>query len=359
MRRILLSLPLLSACTFVLPNFADSPDAFEVGDEPAALNASDINGDGTIDLLVVNRGSNDLTVLENDGKGVFTELNTVEVGLEPVSLFVGDLDANGTQDIAVANAGESTVSVLLSNGNGSFQPIRSFTTGADPAAVIIAEVSEDGIPDLITANRTGQISVILGLGGGDFGANTEFEAGVGLSSLLAFEFNVAPLDLMIADKSGDQVLILPNNGLGVFGAPIVMFSRAGSAPRDLVIADFDKNGLLDAASASAGLGEVAVIPALDGASAKNFSAGASPSSLALADFDGDTFLDVAFADETDPDGLFGLIFGDVNFQSPPAQFFGVGEVPGVLVTADFNGDELPDLALTEPGAGKVLISLHN
>jgi len=90
-----------------------------VGAYPHALTAADVNGDGKIDLISANWG-----VVTNTS------------------------DARGPLNYG-------TLTVLTNNGNGIFTNPATFSTGMGPTAVIATDVNGDGKVDLITANMTG------------------------------------------------------------------------------------------------------------------------------------------------------------------------------------------------------------
>src|SRR5262249_35085123 len=57
---------------------------------------------------------------------------TLAVGSSPVAQATGDFNGDGRVDLAVVNQGANTVSVLLGNGNGTFQAKTDFATGTSP-----------------------------------------------------------------------------------------------------------------------------------------------------------------------------------------------------------------------------------
>ena len=73
----------------------------------------DFDGNGTLDLAVANRGSDDVSVLLGFGDGTFAAEQRFAAGNGPRSVAVGDFDGNGTLDLAVANLFSDDVSVLL------------------------------------------------------------------------------------------------------------------------------------------------------------------------------------------------------------------------------------------------------
>ncbi len=88
--------------------------------QPYNLQAGDFDGDGDVDLATVDQTANTVTVLLNDGSGVFTVRCTTEGFDRPEALAAGDFDDDGDTDLAVANAGANQVVVLSNDGRAGF-----------------------------------------------------------------------------------------------------------------------------------------------------------------------------------------------------------------------------------------------
>ncbi|HLJ92706.1 MAG TPA: VCBS repeat-containing protein [Gemmataceae bacterium] len=92
----------------------DAPLAFDAGYGP--------RGDGILDLVVANPGSNTVSVLLGNGDGTFQASRSFAAGLGPNSVAVGDFNGDGHIDLAVANFDQFNsvfaVSILLGNGDG-------------------------------------------------------------------------------------------------------------------------------------------------------------------------------------------------------------------------------------------------
>ena len=144
---------------------------YTAGTAPSAIVAGDFNGDGKIDLAVANQGSNNASVLLENGDGTFAPAVNYGTGLAPSSIAVGDFNQDGKPDLAVANSQGGSVSILLGNGDGTFQTALSFMAGPNPASIAVADFNGDGIADLVVANAgSNTVSVLLGKGDGTFGA---------------------------------------------------------------------------------------------------------------------------------------------------------------------------------------------
>ena len=75
-------------------------------------------------------------MLIGKGNGAFKPAVAFTVGLAPVSLRVADFNLDGKRDIVVANRGSDNISVLIGNGNGTFKPARHFDAGQRPSSVV-------------------------------------------------------------------------------------------------------------------------------------------------------------------------------------------------------------------------------
>jgi hypothetical protein len=72
---------------------------------PVAATVDDANHDGILDLLVLNMGSNDLSVLIGNVDGRYQPAINYPVGLAPVAMTIQDFNGDGNDD--VANSGDA------------------------------------------------------------------------------------------------------------------------------------------------------------------------------------------------------------------------------------------------------------
>ena len=85
------------------------------GASPRAVAIADLDGDLDADLAVAGFASNFVSLFSGDATGAFAPAATpsVVVGSTPIALAATDLNGNGTVDLAVLNQGSGNISTLL------------------------------------------------------------------------------------------------------------------------------------------------------------------------------------------------------------------------------------------------------
>ncbi len=128
----------------------------------SAVTQTDLDDDGTPDLMVTSLFTDSVNVLLQIGPGRYTKPAALDVGFGPVALACDDLDGDGHRDLIAANRTSRSASILLGRGDGSFQPAGHYAVGANPTAMGIEDFDNDGLPDIVTANGgSDDVSVLL------------------------------------------------------------------------------------------------------------------------------------------------------------------------------------------------------
>jgi hypothetical protein len=146
-------------------NFRTPGTLLKVGKRPyQRLRVADVNGDGYADILTTNAEGNNVTVLLSDGKGEFKEPagSPFASGDAPFNFAVGDVNGDGKIDLAVVDSpgsmaegrGKDGLTVMLGNGNGGFTALAGspFATGKIPNRVAIGDVNGDGVNDIAVSS---------------------------------------------------------------------------------------------------------------------------------------------------------------------------------------------------------------
>jgi len=228
---------------------------------PSYVESSDVNGDGKLDLVTANWGSNDVSVFLGNGDGTFQSATNFPVGTGPRSVASGDFNGDGKVDLVAANSEGRDVSLLLGNGNGTFQSATKLSVGIFPSSVVTGDVNEDGKLDLITANygsASKDISLLLGNDNGTFQSATNFPVLSGPLDVATGDFNGdSLLDLVTANYNSANISILLGDGNGSFKSA-TNFSVGGS-PYSLATGDVNGDGKLDLVTANFGNSNVSVL----------------------------------------------------------------------------------------------------
>ncbi len=111
------------------------------------------------------------------------------------------------------------------------EPLQSWVTpGSSDSAygVAVADFNHDGKPDVAFLQVTGgvaYVSVMLGSGNGTFAAPVNvftFPANTSSQGILARDFNGdGKMDIAFTVPQLNEIVVLPGNGNGTFGTPIV------------------------------------------------------------------------------------------------------------------------------------------
>ncbi|HEY6293675.1 MAG TPA: choice-of-anchor D domain-containing protein, partial [Terriglobia bacterium] len=280
---------------------------YATGLGPQDVVVGDFNGDGKLDLAVADAGENSqgqvadtVSILLGNGNGTFQSHVDYATGQVPVRIAIGDFNGDGKLDLAVVNQLASTVSILLGNGNGTFQAHVDYSVGLEPSAVVVGDFNRDDKLDLAVANFSTQtVSVLIGNGNGTFQSAVDYPAFLDPVAVVAADFNGdGKLDLAVPGLVSSSVAVLLGNGDGTFDAPA--FYSTGQYPESVATGDFNGDGILDLAlPTDSSLGTISVLLGKgDGSfqSAANFPSGLLPVAITTADFNNDGKLDVATAD---------------------------------------------------------------
>jgi hypothetical protein len=275
---------------------------------------ADFNGDGKPDLAVINGcGTNgwncgsldgNVTIFLGKGDGTFTIGNSYTLGIFPDQGVTADFNGDGKLDLAIVNSNDDTVSILLGNGDGTFAAPVPYPCVASPAGIVAGDFNRDGKVDLAITNTpypTGPnaLNILLGNGDGTFQAPLGSEPGENfMTAAVADLDHDGNLDLVIPAVSDNEVKIFLGRGDGTFQPPISYGSN--TYPSQVVITDYNGDGNLDLVVASDNSSSIGILLGNGGLAFQipvSLPTDFRPIVLALGDFNSDGRIDIATANE--------------------------------------------------------------
>jgi hypothetical protein len=327
-----------------------------VGLCPTLPAASDMDGDGDLDLLTANHGAGDLSIVRNQGQGSFFAPRSLIGKGGSRALAAADLDGDGRVDVAAADAdsrGEGGFSIFWNEEGSGLSagerfPLDRERTG--PRAIETGDLNGDGLIDAVTQTRA-----FLNLGSRSFETLLPpCHEGCAFSSrglALADSSGDGLPDIIGLNSSRDALKFLENQGDATF-------QGSGSYPAgeeiiNFAAADFDHDGHLDLA---VGFGLKLVI--LRGLGESRFAEPEehdlldAPLQVEAIDLDQDSHLDIVLVTYLSLSILWNS--GDGTFSAPVN--FHETDNPKAFTVLDHDQDGTLDVAAT--AESEVLIFLN-
>lgn len=291
------------------------------GTQPYAVAAGDIDNNGTIDLVTANNASNNISLRLGAGDGTFTTPTTdkFNAGAGPYDIALGDIDGDGKLDVVVANDGSNNVSLLV-NTFPTFKTAVSTATGNRPQGLVLADFNKDQKPDFATADSNGSsITVRLNNGAGGFGALGSTITNVSTPNyLVAADLDGnGNLDIATPNGGAATLRVSPGNGDGSFAAGSTTALPAANGNRWVTKGDFNLDGIVDLAVTNSGNNTLSILVGKgDGTftvqAPITFAANVTPMHLSAGDLNSDGLVDLVLADPGTGTGVVQIVLNKCN-----------------------------------------------
>jgi len=337
------------------------PDTMAVGTSPQAITTADLDGDGTLDLIVSNFDSHDVSVLLNNADGTFAPQQQYPAADALFGIETADLDGDGDEDVVVASnrfvvGSEDPIAgvvILLNRGDGALSAPRLVPVGSQCVDLAIADFDLDGRPDIAVAAMiddgpdVANVGVLFNNGDATMSPPLPIHtAAPGLpGDVIAADFDGdGDEDLVITNWNDDSLTTIINRGHRRFRA-FDRTTETGHWPHMLAAADFDRDGDVDLAVTNTFDDDVGIL--LNNGEARFEMIGRYPvgdrcRSISAADFNGDRWSDLAVSNLDDDDISVLLNNADGTFAAQ--QRYPAGDGPYAVAAAELNGDSAADLA---------------
>ncbi len=326
---------------------------------PQSVSVGDFDEDGHQDLVTSHYGSKQVAILSGNGDGTFQTAVFYGASEDSDPVIVGDFDEDGHQDLAVNNYYFSNITILLGNGDGSFQVAPNYLMPFPPWSIAVGDFDEDGHQDLAVANSEdgenwgGYVSIMLGIGDGEFGLRLEYYVGELPYSLAIGDFNEDGHQDLAVTAPGMAyntgcVTILAGSGDGSF--QVTAFYIMDQHPKSIAIGDFDEDGHQDLAVVVGDYRFYGDIGILLGNGDGSFQAATfyddvhAPKWITIGDLNEDSHQDLVVVDFTRGEVAVLLGNGDGSFQA--ATFYDTIDYPLSVAISDFNEDGHQDMVVS-------------
>jgi hypothetical protein len=299
------------------------------GDEyVSAVHASDLNNDGSPDLVIVQRATGEILWLPNqDGQGNFGDPRIItDKPLQPTDVAIGDLDNDGDQDVVSIAVQDGKLAWYRNkDADDDFSSERIIIDNVNftdyYTSVELADMDGDGSLDVVALGTQGLLVFRNANGRGSFDAplsiNVDFHRVGGTFDVGDIDgdgdFDLA-VSAIVSDQSNVSVLWIENQGNLVFGQPQVLNSNYLNV--SVALEDLDLDGDTDILF--------------------GFSTHSAPTDVGIGWFEQTSSVDaVAFRDAT-----------TITLDS-------LSVAPYEIETADFDGDQRPDILGTQPTRARI------
>ncbi len=356
MSKTMRSLPLSAPLSFLL--FVAASASAQFGpqhqffcDAPRSVDLSDVDGNGTLDLIVASRQGVGL-YLNVSGDGAFSQ--PIFMGTEESVAVCGDVTGDGLPDVIGSREENGGLYLFTNTGNTAFTAPQILAPNISANELHLADLDNDGDQDLFFATPEGNLMVVMNDDGlGSFGTPYTVATLTHLAFAQALDIdNDNDLDLVFSSSVADQVDVCLNNNGDMSPAQQLTVSGHGIAH------DLDNDGFADLMVANTAASSVGW--QRNNADEVSFTtpefldqAFSSPEYLTAADLDGDGDADaiitssvsdeVAWYENIDGIGSYG-----------PRQTVTFGVPASAIATGDVDNDGDQDLFIASNELSKVI-----
>jgi uncharacterized repeat protein (TIGR01451 family) len=326
---------------------------------PSGLTATAISGSGwTCTLATLTCTRSDVLAASSSFPAIAITVNVSATAPSSVS-NAATVSGGGETNTGNDTANDPTT-IWSSQTCGSFGAGVGYATGGYPTAFATADFNHDGKPDLaVTNNYSSNVSILLGDGTGSFAAAVNYSVGNNPYSIATGDFNNdGVVDLAVANPGSSSISILLGIGDGTF-APAIAYADSDT-PESVIVGDFNSDGNADIAVVN----YYQTVSVWLGAGNGTFQARVNypnpiygGSSIVSADLNGDGVPDLAVAGSYN--SVFAVLLGNGNGTFQTAVSVPVGYYSSYLAVGDLNGDGKVDVAVSGYYSGYINIAFGN
>jgi hypothetical protein len=292
------------------------------------------------------------------GPPQFSRVN-INLGGSPRGIVVADFNGDGHLDFATANyQSPNQISVYLGDGARGFHLNSQIHDVDGLFGIASADFNHDGRSDLaVTFGDRNVVAFYIWTSAGFVGTGGFQSPGGDAREIVAADFNRdGNPDIAYGSYACGCVEVMLGVGNGNGDMTFKGDFPAGAGAHGVAAADLDRDGILDLVVTNALAGTATVMKGNgDGTFTKGVSmkTGSSPRNVTVGDFDHDGWLDFAVAN-TGTNNI-AVFFGPFMTNTPRGFTQGTISSPRDIENADVNGDGNLDLIVSSYTTGKVFV----
>lgn len=222
-----------------------------------SITVGDFNGDGLLDLAMTDKTYSSLIRIslgDPAQPGHFLNGTSVSTDYGTSAVKASDLNGDGISDLLLVSSYNSRINVFLADPSnpGKFLAGQNYPTYFQPNSLAVADFNGDGISDMAVAEQSNVVDVFLGdaANPGKFLAPQEVATNnLSFDSVATADFNgdgLADLALITSNAGSANILLANSNSPGQF-LPQNNYAIGSGSAVALTTADFNADGIPDLA----------------------------------------------------------------------------------------------------------------